>query len=266
MDVRRLVRGTLDWELLEDVCSELAHRLGREEINVTFLETDNWSSIPFVVDDDYFVKVITPQNALVHAMFTGARNLGVMSSGSQGFFDRFDSPYEMARHEMTAIDRLREIGLHAPEPIECFEYENVGVVVMEYLPEFTTLRDIDLTDHPQLQTGLLDSIARMHDHDVVHGDLRAENVLVQAGELYFIDATLVNADGREHAMGYDLASAIAILSPATGPKRAVELAQQYFSHGDLLAARRFLDFVKLRPDHDFNLVQLRGELDSLVAG
>lgn len=265
MDVRRLVRGSLDWEFLERVCRELATRLDREEIHVTFLETNNWSSIPFVVDDAYFVKVITPQNALVHALFTGARNLGALTSGSQGFFDRFDSPYEMASHEMEAIERIRQVGINAPEPIECFEYEDYGVVVMEYLPDFTTLDDVDLKNRPALQTELLASIAAMHEHGVVHGDLRAENVLVQHGELYFIDATLVNAEWREQGMGYDLASAIAILSPRIGPKQAISLAQEYFTPAELLEARRFLDFVKLRPDHDFNLVQLRGELESRVA-
>lgn len=265
MDVRRLVRGTLDWELLERVCTEIAERLGRDCVHISFLETDNWSSIPFVVDDDYFVKVVTPQNALVHALFTGARNLGAITSGSQGFFDRFESPYEMAKHEMQAIERLRDIGLNAPEPIECFEYDDFGVVIMEYLPEFTTLNDIDLEENTHFADALLESIALMHEHDVVHGDLRAENVLVQEGELYFIDATLVNTEWRDQGMGYDLASAIAILSPRIGPKRSVALANKHFSSDELLAARRFLDFVKLRPDHDFNLVELRGELESTVA-
>ena len=264
MDVRRLVRGTLDWELLEEVCIEVAHRLDREEVHVTFLNTDNWSSIPFVIDEDYFVKVVTPQNALVHALFTGARNLGALSSGSQGFFDRFDSPYEMALHEMEAIERLREIGLNTPEPIECFEHDTFGVVVMEYLPEFETLSDIDLEQRADLQEELFASIALMHEHGVVHGDLRAENVLLQDGELYFIDATLVRDTWHDEGRGYDLASAIAILSPHIGPKATIALARDHFSTEQLLMARRFLDFVKLRPDHDFDLVQLRSELEASV--
>lgn len=262
MDVRRLVRGTLDWELLEEVCIEVARRLERDSINVIFLETDNWSSIPFIVDEDYFVKVVTPQNALVHAIFTGARNLGAITSGSQGFFDRFESPHEMAAHEMEAIDRIRELGLNAPEPIECFDHGDFGVIVMEYLPEFRTLGDLDLEDNPELVDELFRAISLMHEHDVVHGDLRAENVILQNGELYFIDATLVRDEWRTDGMGYDLASAIAIVSPDLGSKRAVEAARRHFSTSELLAARRFLDFVKLRPDHDFDLIQLRGEIES----
>lgn len=265
MDVRRLLRGSLDWEQLEGVSREIARRLDREEVHITFLETDNWSSIPFVVDDDYFVKVITPQNALVHALLTGARNLGAITSGSQGFFDRFDSPYEMAAHEMAAIERIRALGLNAPEPIECFEYDGLAVIAMEYLPSFTTLGDRTLADEEALVEALFSQLALMHDHDVVHGDLRANNILVHDGELYVIDATLVRESWREEAMAYDLASAIAIVSPGLGPKRAVQLARNHFTSSQLLEARRFLDFVRVRPDHEFDLVQLRGELDSHVA-
>lgn len=265
MDFRRLVRGSIDWSELEGVAVELARRLDREAIHVTFLETDNWSSIPFVVDEDYFVKVITPQNALVHALFTGARNLGAISSGSQGFFDRFDNPYEMAEHEVRAIKEMRDIGVNAPRPIEAFAHGHYGVVVMEFLPDFETLDDIDLREHPELQEELLASLATMHAHGVAHGDLRAENVLLHEGELYFIDATLVSEELFADAKGYDLASAIAILSPRVGSKRAVSLAKEYFEPEALLAARRFLDFVKLRPDHDFDVVQLRGEIDTQAA-
>lgn len=265
MDIRRLVRGSLDWSELEGVAIELARRLDREEIHITFLETDNWSSIPFVVDQDYFVKVITPQNALVHALFTGARNLGAITSGSQGFFDRFDSPYEMAKHEVQAIQEMRDISMNAPEPVEVFAYGHFGVVVMEFLPEFETLDDIELVERPELQQELFASLAKMHEHGVAHGDLRAENVLLYEGELYFIDATLVSESLLSDAKAYDLASAMAIMSPRIGAKQTIDLATQHFGREALLAARRFLDFVKLRPDHDFDVVQLRGEIDTQVA-
>lgn len=265
MDIRRLVRGTIDWDELEGVALELSRRLDREDVRITFLETDNWSSIPFVIDEAYFVKVITPQNALVHALFTGARNLGALSSGSPGFFDRFDSPIEMAEHEVKAIERMRAIGLNVPEPIDAFAHGEYGVVVMEYLPEYRPLSDVDLGERAGLQRSLFATLATMHDHGVVHGDLRAENVLLHAGELYFIDATLVSDELLADAKGYDLASALAIVTPHVGAKATVELAEAYFNDDALLAAHRFLDFVKLRPDHDFDAVQLRGEIETHTA-
>lgn len=265
MDIRRLVRGSIGWDVLEDVAIELAERLDREAIHVTFLETNNWSSIPLVVDEDYFVKIVTPQNALVHALFTGARNLGAITSGSQGFFDRFESPIEMAQHEVEAIETMRSIGLNAPEPIEAFAFGEFGVVIMEFLPDFQTLNEVAFDERTDLQVALFDALAVMHENEVVHGDLRSENVLVYDDELYFIDATYVTDEWRRDAKGYDLASAIAIASPRIGAKRTVELAEAHFSRDDLLNARRFLDFVKLRPDHDFDVVQVRGEIETLIA-
>jgi len=34
---------------------------------------------------------------------------------------------------------------------------------------------------------------------------------------------------------------------------------------DLLAAREFLDFVGLRPDHDFDTTLVKGEIEKLAA-
>lgn len=265
MDVRRLARGSIDWDLLEGIAIEVLERRGRSAGRVSFVETNNWSSIPFVLDDDVFVKVVTPHHALVHALFTGARNLGAMSSGAQGFFDRFDGPLEMARHEVRAIERIRAIGLNAPRPIEAFAHGGVAVVVMEFLPSLEPLGSIDLANRPDLPESLFASLAVMHRADVAHGDLRSDNVLVVDGALHFIDATLVSEGQAAEAAGYDLACAIAITAPALGAKRAVALANRHFSGEELLAARRFLDFVRLRPDHDFDVVQVRGEIESLVA-
>lgn len=262
MDIHRLVRGSIGWDVLEDLVVELAIRLGRDEMHVTFLETNNWSSIPFVIDDDLFVKIVTPQNALVHALFTGARNLGALTSGSQGFFDRFEDPVEMAEHEVIAIRQMRSIGVNAPEPVDAFGHGDFGIVVMEYLPAFRTLNDLQFAKRPHLQNNLFETLARMHEHGVVHGDLRAENVLIYKGELYFIDATLVSEEWIDAGRAYDLACAIAIASPRIGAKETIKLATEHFDREELIEARDFLDFVKLRPDHDFDVVQVRGEIET----
>ncbi|MFP4589962.1 MAG: RIO1 family regulatory kinase/ATPase [Halobacteriales archaeon] len=265
MDLRRLARGSLDWTAVEGIAAELARRLGRPSIRVSFIEAQNWSSIPFTVDDEYFVKVVTPQHALVHAILTGARNLGALTSGSPGFFERFDGPLEMAEHELEAVRAIRALGINAPAPVEAFAHGDYGVVVMEYLPSFRPLDEVDLRAEPELVDDLFRSLATMHAGGVVHGDLRADNVLVDGGGLHFIDATLVREEWADDARGYDLACAIALVCPQVGPRVAVDVARRHFSVEDLLDARRFLDFVRVRPDHDFDVVQVRGEIEGRVA-
>ena len=261
MELRRLVRGRVDWPDLERVARELADRYDREEMRVRFLDADNWLSTPMVVDDDLFVKVITRQNTLVHTLFTTGRNIGAFTAGTEGFFERYETPYEMARHELEATDRIREIGVNAPEPVEAFEVDGLGVVVLEYLPEFRTLDGIDRDREAELAPDLFATLRTVHDAGLAHGDLRAENVLIRDGEIYFIDATNVSEDGRDAARSYDLASALAALEPLIGASLAVDAALTSYSTGELLAASRFLDFVAIRPDHEFDAAELKGELE-----
>lgn len=266
MELRRLVRGRLDWPQLETVAMELAERYDRECVHVRFLEANNWLSTPMVLDDDLFVKIISRQNTLVHALFTTGRNLGVFSAGTEGFFERFQTPYEMAKHELEATRRMRELGINAPEPIEAVEIDGYGVVVLEYLPQFRSLDELDPDVAHDVVDRLFDSLRTLHDAGLAHGDLRAENVLVLDGEVYFIDATSVNDDAREDARAYDLASALAALEPVVGPRDTIDAALSAYSTAELLQARRFLDFVAMRPDHEFDAAALKGELEKRADG
>ena len=261
MEFRRLVRGTVSWPELERVARELADRYDRGTMRVEFLDADNWLSTPMVVDDDLFVKVITKRNTLVHALFTTGRNLGAFSAGTEGFFERHETPYRMARHELEATRRVRELGVNAPEPIEALEVDGLGVVVLEYLPDFRTLDEVDLDRERELAPELFAVLRTIHEAGLAHGDLRAENVLIHDGEVYVIDATNVSDDGRAAARSYDLASALAALEPLVGASHAVDSALTSYTPNELLSAGRFLGFVSIRPDHDFDAAELKGELE-----
>ncbi|MFB6171340.1 MAG: RIO1 family regulatory kinase/ATPase [Haloarculaceae archaeon] len=261
MAFRRFVRGQVPWERLEAVAREVARRYGEQSVRVEFLEADNWLSTPCVVNDRWFVKVITPQNSLVHALFTGARNIGAFTSGREGFFEHFGTPLDMAEHELAATERIRGLGLNAPRPVEAFEYDGYGVLVLEYLAEFETFDDLDVETATDLAPELFAALATMHDAGLAHGDFREENVLVTGGDLYFIDATSVRDGAIADARAYDLASALAALAPHVGARAAVAAARTAYDAADLLAAEEFLDFVNLRPDHDFDAAAVKGEIE-----
>jgi tRNA A-37 threonylcarbamoyl transferase component Bud32 len=276
VSIRQLVRGTVPWESLEAVAREVADRYDQQSVRVTFLETDNWLSTPCVVDDRWFVKVISGQNALVHALFTGARNLGAFSSGREGFFEPFDGPVEMAEHELEATRKLRDLGVNAPEPVEAFEVNGLGVLVLEYLPDFKPLDELPTEEVERHTPALFEALATMHENGVAHGDLRGENVLVADGELYFIDATNVADDQISGARAYDLASALAALEPLVGAQTVVELAVESYepvagkrtraeNAAALLDAQDFLGFVQIRPDHAFDAASLTGEIEKAAS-
>ena len=277
VSIRRFVRGTVPWEQLEAVASEVGERYDQSDVRVAFLDADNWLSTPCVMNDRWFVKVVTGQNALVHALFTGARNLGAFSSGTEGFFEPFDGPVEMAEHELEATRKLRSIGLNAPRPVEAFEVDGLGVLVLEYLPDFQPLDQLSTEAVESHLPELFEALAVMHENGVAHGDLRGENVLVYEDDLFFIDATNVAEDGIAGARAYDLASALAALEPLVGAGVAVEAALEHYDPGGeqsrsrsenataLLEAQDFLSFVQIRPDHTFDATALKGEIEKAAS-
>ncbi len=139
MAFRRLVRGPVAWPRLEAVVRDLRDRYDRQELHVRFLEADNWLSTPMVVDDEWFVKVISRQNSLVHALFTTGRNLGAFSSGTEGFFEHFGTPYEMAEHELAATRRCGRSALTLPNDFD-FEYDGSTLVLRARLRRWMTFR------------------------------------------------------------------------------------------------------------------------------
>jgi len=278
MAIRRLLRGRIEWERLEAVAREVIGRYDQPadrdkptdgdqplDARVRFLDANNWLSTPLVIDDCYFVKVISRQHSLVHTLLTAGRNLGAFSSGSEGFFERFNTPLEMAEHEFEATRRMIEIGVNVPEPIEAFEHDGLGVLVMEYIPEFQTLDQAEEATVRAFADDLFESLQSMHEAGFAHGDLRSENVLLSGGELYFIDATKVNSGAVDDARAYDVACGLAVLEPLVGAGDAVDAAASAYDIAVLVTARDFLDFVSIRPDHRFDGVALKGELGKVAA-
>jgi len=264
MDLQRLLRGTVEWDRLEAIARDLAERYGDGSARVEFLDADNWLSTPFILHTDgetYFVKVVSRQNSIVHALFTAGRNVGAFASGTEGFFEHFGTPAEMARHELEATREMRSIGINAPEPVEALEIDGLGVLVVEYLPAFRPLDELDADTERELAPELFRALRRLHDNGLAHGDLRAENVLILADDLYFIDATSVRKPGALDAREYDLACGLAALEPLIGAGDAVEAALSAYPPADVLAAREYLDFVAIRPDHDFDGPGLKGEIE-----
>jgi len=167
----------------------------------------------------------------------------------------------MVEHEYDATERMQEIGVNAPRPIDAFEVNGLGVLVLEYLPEFESLDDVSDNAVAERAPELFAMLATLHEHGLAHGDLRAENILLCDGEFYFIDATSVHEDRADETTAYDLACALAVLEPRIGSRDAVDAAATVYDPTKLLSAREFLDFVRLRPDHEFDSTTLRSELE-----
>jgi tRNA A-37 threonylcarbamoyl transferase component Bud32 len=261
MAFRRLLKGTIEWDRLESVMREVARRYDEDELRVEFLAADNWLSIPCAVNERWFVKVISEQHILVHTLITTGRNLGAFSSGRVGFFEHIGTPFELAQQEFEATQTMHDTGIYVPEPVEAFEHDGLGVLVVEYLPNFRTLSQLDPVSVERFAPDLFASLVRMHDAGIAHGDLRAENVLIADDTLYLIDATNVRDGSITEARAYDLACGLASLEPHIGARAAIKAGSKSYTVNDFLAAREFLDFINMRPDHAFDAASVKGEIE-----
>lgn len=264
--LRKYVRGDRSVDR-----SSVAHRLVDEdgfttvdEIELTPLEAGNWLSIPYVVNDEYFVKAITQQNTLTHSFFTGIRNLGARVSGGGPFFETYDSPVDMARHELESTRRMREIGVPAPEPLQVIDGEDDALIVYEYLDGYVPLEETALDDRIVDET--FRHLRTMHDHGVAHGDFSPANVLVVDDEPHFIDTTNVSEDGLDDAVAYDLACAMGGLSARMEPEDVVGAASRRYSATMIERSLDFLLVARLRPglERRFSLLELRAAIDDAV--
>ncbi|MDY6780522.1 MAG: RIO1 family regulatory kinase/ATPase, partial [Halobacteria archaeon] len=233
----------------EKVCSVLRDTYGiGSDIDVEAIEGENWLSVPLVVDDDFFVKVITPQNTLTHAFFTGMRNLGVRMSGGGPFFETYDSTSEMARHEYETISRMVEAGINASEPIDVIESDGFALLVLRYLDGFSPLSSLDDTEvDSELISNVFETLRRLHDNGLAHGDFSLENVLVVDDEIYFIDSTKVKEERYYDAVAYDLACALGALASRVGEETVIRAASEFYTSDEIEHALDFLIVVRLRP-------------------
>lgn len=216
-----------------------------EDVEVSSLDGDNWLSVPLVVDDDYFVKVVTPQNTYTHSVFTLARNIGARVSGSMPFFESYDDPIEMAEHELKAAERMRQAGVNAPEPLDVVPVDGSALLVFEYLDDFETLGDVEVD--VDVAEEVFTSLRKLHDAGLAHGDFSLENVLVVDDEVYFIDATNLRNGSSDDAVSYDVACAVGALSTRLPVSTVVETACRYYDEDAVVHAADFLMVVRLRP-------------------
>ena len=106
-------------------------------------------------------------------------------------------------HEFNAMARLFRAGAAVPEPIASSE----NAILMTYIGDRNaaapTLNGVNLArpEAGRLFQIVLDNIELMLQHDLIHGDLSAYNILYRAGEITLIDFPQV-VDSRGNSEAY----------------------------------------------------------------
>ncbi len=107
------------------------------------------------------------------------------------------------KREARIMTEARRIGVLVPRIIEVKEFE----ILMEKI-EGKRLRDVaEELDEKTLRevcTKIGESIAKLHAHNLIHGDLTTSNFILRDKEVYFIDFGLAFRSKREEDKAYDL--------------------------------------------------------------
>lgn len=88
------------------------------------------------------------------------------------------------RHEAKIIEKLQPI-ISVPKIISV--EENKKEIVMEYLDGKKLSDSFEELDYKKIAMEIGKTIGKMHDHNVIHGDLTTSNMILQNNKIYLID-------------------------------------------------------------------------------
>ena len=139
--------------------------------------------------------------------------------------------------------RFIDLGLPTPGPLGYLEERRLGlllssILITEYLPDVVTLRNMytllpDSVKRRSLIIELAKFVAMLHNKKVVHGDLKASNVLVkndEAGNVLFYITDLASVEFKKGFTIDEMASDIACLDTSFGSELPPRERLRFLSH------------------------------------
>jgi Kae1-associated kinase Bud32 len=109
------------------------------------------------------------------------------------------------REEAKLITLARRCGVYVPL---IYDVDLVGgIITMEYL-RGKRIKDIlnflDAAEQARICEMIGESIARLHNNDIIHGDITTSNMILLNDRIHFIDFGLGSINGEVEAKGVDL--------------------------------------------------------------
>jgi len=148
-----------------------------------------------------------------------------------------------ARRSWKMAGRFMELGIATPKPLGYIEKRRMGallssILVTEYLPEVITLKNMymlpsNTIDKKLLIIELAKFIALLHNNGIIHGDLKASNIVVKRdhpGGISFYITDLASVKFKEHPSMNDMASDIACIHTSFGSELLPGDRLQFLHH------------------------------------
>lgn len=232
-------------------------KFGLRKIRIRLAGGSYWLSIPCIVEGQkdgknvkYMAKIVNGMSATKHRYMTMLRNLGVIAGAGDLRFDEYADARDMACFERHCLTRLREQSVNAPAVIGMYRLNEDDYMLVTEFIEGQLLSEVAITDD-QIDE-IFQEIKVMHDHGVVHGDIKLDNFLISRGKIFIVDCLKMGERTLQPAKSFDLICALCAICQKMPVALVVEHARKYFSGEELRQAGGLLDVAVSKADIDLS--------------
>lgn len=88
--------------------------------------------------------------------------------------------------ETKLLEKASKI-INSPKPLESQEWDKIKMPFIDGKKLSEHLDNFSLKEQKQICKKIGESIAKLHDNDIIHGDLTTSNMILKEGEIFFID-------------------------------------------------------------------------------
>ena len=106
---------------------------------------------------------------------------------------------QRTRSEASLMRTARRAGIKVPAIVEESNFE----IAMEFI-NGQKIKDVFEKDYESLAEKIAHSVARMHENDIIHGDLTTSNMILKDDDIFFIDFGLGFTSKRTEDKAVDL--------------------------------------------------------------
>jgi len=105
------------------------------------------------------------------------------------------------RAEAKILEKAKDI-VNVPKVIS--SNESTGKIELEYIDGKKLATHLEKTEHNKVCEKIGKELAKLHDHDIIHGDLTTSNLILKDNQVYFIDFGLGFQSSRIEDKAVDL--------------------------------------------------------------
>jgi tRNA A-37 threonylcarbamoyl transferase component Bud32 len=212
----------------------------------------------------YFGKILGSGDVVSERSMQFVKNLYLEINALDPIFDFADTAEQMGRRQFGSLKAIYESGVPTARPYGLHQLNpTTWLLVVEFLDARPLSEWTACTDE-QVDT-VFGYLWRLHEQGLVHGDIKAENIL-QGDRLFLLDAGVLRNDvDLSKRQAYDLACLLCTFLHRHPIRQTVICARRYYSSQNLRDAAEYLELVQQRQDFHFSNEQ-KNELKRWMLG